>query len=404
MEALFYLFKVELFLLLLVLFTLVVNIFAPARIFKKKRWGWRLLCMEILALGVFTYVDIQPKDYPKTYLKHSSERFKGLSEEAAKNNFHIGTAVTNDAVILRNAKKYFNSITPENALKWGKLVGNDPHSYDFARADSIIDFALRNNLRTRGHVLVWGRAVDFFKSPDLRTVLQHVPEDQMPDTLRYFIKTNIQTLLSRYKGKIEQWDCVNEPLEVFGGDLHNNIYLQYLGKDYIAQSFRWAHEADPNVELYLNEQFDQYDSDKANSFLELAEELVVQGVPIHGVGIQAHAMFTVPDIESFRIFLKRIADLGLKIEITELDARLRLFNSYPDPYQAQGEFYENFCKACIENPACTGITVWGLSDKTDWYDQMGVFKLHMPNESTLFDKDMNAKPAYFGLLNSLNRR
>ncbi len=212
------------------------------------------------------------------------------------------------------------------------------------------------------------------------------------------IKNYVTTTLNRYRGKIMNWDCLNEPLNVFDGGFDKNIYYEYLGEDYIAQSFKWAHETDPNVELYLNEQFNQYDSDKAASFLRLVRKLVENNVPIHGVGIQAHAMFVVPEIEPLRKFLKEISDLGLKIEITELDARLRLFDEYEDPYQAQGDFYEKFVSACLENPAVQGITLWGTADNEDWYDSMGVFKLHQPNESLLFDKQLQPKPAYYGVL------
>ena len=165
-----------------------------------------------------------------------------------------------------------------------------------------------------------------------------------------------------------------------------------------------AQEVDPEVTLFLNEQFDQYDSEKANSFIKLVEELVKDNVPINGVGIQAHAMFTIPKIGPFREFIRKMAGLGLKVEITELDARLRLFDSHADPYLAQGRFFQEFSAACLENPACTGITVWGIFDGADWYDNMGVFRMHRPNKSTPFDTEMNAKPAYYGLLNAMQNQ
>ena len=95
--------------------------------------------------------------------------------------------------------------------------------------------------------------------------------------------------------------------------------------------------------------------------------------------------------------------MGLKIEITELDARLRLFDEYEDPYQAQGDFYEAFVSTCLENPAVQGITLWGIADIEDWYDNMPVFQLHQPNESLLFDKELLPKPAYYGVLNAINK-
>ena len=378
---------------------LLAALLIPSRVVNKK-WSWGLFVLQVLILIIATKLHIQPKEYPKLY-KGQSVEIISLAEVADRRDFFIGAAVTNDPEELELAKAHFNSITPDNALKWGNLVEDDDlGNYDFTKADPLVAFAVENNLRVRGHVLVWGRAADFFKNPDLRTILKNVPEEEMAFKLEGYIRNNIETLLERYRGKITQWDCVNEPLEVFEGGFDKNIFYEYLGKDYIAKAFRWAHEVDPEVELYLNEQFDQYDSEKAEFFLDFVEELVRDGVPIDGVGIQAHAMFTVPRIEPFKRFLKWISDLGLKVEVTELDARLRLFDGHDDPYQAQGEFYEAFVAACLENPSCTGVTLWGISDRHVWYDGMGVFKLHRPNEANLFDEDLVPKPAYQGIVNA----
>jgi len=402
MEALFYIFKLPIVLLVIAVVSFLVALMVPSRVLSKK-WRWGFFVLQIVVLVIVTWFHIQPKEYPKTYEGKYRELPK-LAELADRRDFFIGAAITIEPEELELVKGHFNSVTPDNALKWGRLVDHsDLVSYDFSEADALVDFATKNDLRVRGHVLVWGRAADFFKSPDLRSILKDVPEEDIPGKLEFYIKNNIETLLNRYRGKIAQWDCVNEPLEVFGGEFDTNIYYEYLGKDYIANAFRWAHEVDPEVELYLNEQFDQYDSEKADSFLKYLEELVEDGVPIHGVGIQAHAMFNVPKIEPFRKFLKAISDLGLKIEITELDARLRLFSGHDDPYQAQGDFYEAFVAACLENPSCSGVTIWGVSDRHSWYDGIGVFNLHRPNASNLFDEMLTPKPAYQGLVNALSK-
>jgi endo-1,4-beta-xylanase len=299
------------------------------------------------------------------------------------------------------AAKHFNSITPENDLKWGRLVSKDDvTAYDFSTADSIVDFAIKNGMRVRGHVLVWGRAIDFFHAPDLTELLKDLNEDQIQDTLNFLIHNNIKEVLTHFRGRIHTWDCVNEPLEVFNGKLDNNTLYKYLGKGYIANSFRWAHEVDPTVSLFLNEQFNTYDSEKAMAFLELCRELVEDDVPIHGVAIQAHAMFTIPELGAFTKFLSEIASMGLKIEIAEMDARLRLFANEEDPYQAQGDFYREFTRICLDNPAVQGITVWGINDP-GWYNNLGVFNWHRPNDPLLFDSKLNPKPSYFGMLEAL---
>jgi endo-1,4-beta-xylanase len=137
------------------------------------------------------------------------------------------------------------------------------------------------------------------------------------------------------------------------------------------------------------------------AFLDLCRELIEAGVPIHGVAIQAHAMFTIPELGAFRDFLQELSDLGLKIEIAEMDARLRLFAKEDDPYQAQGDFYKDFTRICLENPAVQGITVWGINDP-GWYNSLGVFNWHKPNNSVLLDNQLNPKPSYLGMLEALS--
>jgi endo-1,4-beta-xylanase len=225
-------------------------------------------------------------------------------------------------------------------------------------------------------------------------------EAKIRDTLEFLVYNNIETMLNHFRGRISTWDCVNEPLEVFNGQLDNNILCKYLGKEYIANSFRWAHEIDPSVTLFLNEQFNTYDSKKAKAFLELCKELIDDDVPIHGVGIQAHAMFTIPELDALRDFLEELRKMDLKIEITEMDARLRLFAKEEDPYQAQGSFFREFTSICLDNPAVEGITVWGINDP-GWYESLGVFSWHKPSDPLLFDTQLNPKPSYFGMLDAL---
>ena len=343
-----------------------------------------------------------PLEIELTYLNQAASNNTTLAKEANKRDFYVGAAVVNDSLFHHVAKEHFNSVTPENATKWGAVVSkNNVTEYDFSTADSIVNHAIEHGLRVRGHVLVWGRAIDFFHKPDLSEILEDLDEEEIRDTLEYLVYNNIETMLNHFRGRISTWDCVNEPLEVFNGKLDNNTLFKYLGKEYIANSFRWAHEIDPSVTLFLNEQFNTYDSKKAKAFLVLCRGLIEDNVPIHGVAIQAHAMFTVPELEAFREFLEELRKLDLKIEIAEMDARLRLFTHEEDPYQAQGDFFREFTRICLENPAVEGITVWGIIDYPGFYDGLGVFRWHKPNNPLLFDTQLNPKPSYFGMLDAL---
>jgi glyoxylase-like metal-dependent hydrolase (beta-lactamase superfamily II) len=185
------------------------------------------------------------------------------------------------------------------------------------------------------------------------------------------------------------------------GKLENNVYLKYLGEDYIARSFELAHSVDSDLKLILNENLLSYTDKTAKAFLALVKQLKENKVPIHGVGIQSH-IGSVRDTSIVELsnFIKSITDLGLEVEITELDARLKLFNGAEDPYEAQGKYYGRILKACLDNPLCKGLTFWGFSDNRSWEDSMSMF-FPKPNEPYMFDGDLNPKPAYFYVFKAL---
>jgi endo-1,4-beta-xylanase len=404
MKALTYIYLLQLILGGIFFLSLLTLLIFNKKLGGKRLLVWGLFGIEILLILLVFKIKARPLEIEATYLDQPKSLNTSLAIEATKRDFYVGTSTGNDSLFRHMAIKHFNSITPENDTKWGRVVSkNDPTAYNFDTADSIVDFAIENGLRVRGHVLVWGRALDFFKSPDLSAILEDLSEEEIRDTLQFLINNNIKTMLNHFRGRIFTWDCVNEPLNVFNGGLDENTLYKYLGREYIANSFRRAHEVDPTVTLFLNEQFNTYDSDKALAFLELCRELIEDDVPIHGVAIQAHAMFTIPELEAFRAFLEEIQGLGLKIEIAEMDVRLRLFANQEDPYKAQGDFYKAFTKICLDIPAVKGITVWGINDP-GWYNNLGVFNWHRPNDPLLFDRMLNPKPSYFGMLEALMER
>lgn len=404
MKALAYIYLLQVILVGIGFISLLALLIIRKRLGRRRRIAWGLFGIEILVILIVFVLKARPVEIDQSYLDENPGNSSTLVEQARKRDFYIGAAVNNDSIYYQVAKLHFNSVTPGKALKWGWLVPkNQVTEYDFSTADSIVDYACANGMRVRGHVLVWGRAIDFFLKPDLREILKGMGKEEIRDTLQYLIYNNIETVLNHYRGRISTWDCVNEPLNVFNGGFDKNILFQNLGREYIANSFRHAHKIDPSVSLFLNEQFNTYDSKKAMAFLDLCRELLEEGVPLHGVGIQAHSMFTVPELEAFREFLEQLREMGLKIEITELDARLRLFADEEDPYKAQGKFFMEFTRICLENPAVEGITIWGINDP-GWFDGLSVFNWHRPNNPLLFDKQLNPKPSYFGMLQALSEK
>ena len=174
----------------------------------------------------------------------------------------------------------FNSITPENYAKWRQLLVNDEiGNYDFSNADAIIDYALENGVRVRGHTLIWGKfsGRTYPKALDDRIANAADP----PAELRRVMREHIQIVMTHFQGRIPIWDVVNEPLSMDGVYLDKNIFLNTLGRSYIAESFRMAREADPSAQLFINEQFGNYTGELVELFFDLIEWLLEELSLIH---------------------------------------------------------------------------------------------------------------------------
>ena len=373
-------------------------------------WAWPLTMLSVLvslALASWVYL---PRSYTRGYESESRrtllaeairQRFQISQVDASLKGIHVGAAVRSTNQLYRSTtERLFTSVTPENALKLGSVLKHLPSNaltdeliYDFSAADIIVDEALAKGLRVRGHALVFGKLSDQFKSPDLERWLQRFPESERKAQLQALMQKHIETVIHHYKGRIDQWDVVNEVMQLFGrGDMEQNVFYRHLGAGYIAWALGVARGADPELKLYLNEQFNSYDDSRAQAFIQLVANLKQSGVPLDGVGIQGHHLFDTPSINSLQYFMESLANLGVTIEITELEARLRIFGSAADPYVAQGEHYRDVVKACLDVSACTGVTFWGYNDSISWMDELW-FLFPKPNEAYLLDAKNREKPA-----------
>lgn len=358
----------------------------------------------IIIFLVIILVFFSPRQYERKYLQRSEE-WKSLTfrQYADSLGFYIGTIPggtdISDPVFCNN----LNSVTPENSLKMGPLFRDKKiGEYDFTEADRIVNQALEKKLRVRGHTLVWGKQSDMFKNPDLRAWLKTFPESERSGRLKELVDNHIVTVLNHFRGRIHIWDCVNEPTSIGRpGRLDDNVFTKYLGGNYIEDAFRIAHSVDPALKLYLNEQINDYRGKQAEYFLELLRKLKKDGVPVAGVGLQSHILTRADTaITDLQDFMKKITDMGLEVELTEIDMRLRIFDAADDPYEAQGKYYARLIKACMENPACKGVTFWGFSDGWCWIDALPFPK---PNEPYLFDSELNPKPAFFEIYSLLRK-
>lgn len=365
----------------------------------RARW-WLLLLVEAAAILLIGRHWFSPREYPRTYAAQPAPATPPLAAQVAGTGFRVGVAVS-EPVLERNAeliRREFNSVTPENATKWRLLLRDGRlGAYDFALADRIVDRSRALGLRVRGHVLVWGH----MEIPDGLEESVGAATDPAA-ALREAIRHHIRTTLDHFRGRIDQWDVVNEPLSWTAAEMHGNVFQRTLGTAYIDHAFRCAREADPSVALYLNEQLWDYDGQRAMLFLQLLAELKQRGVPIDGIGIQGHVnMFPLPSHTSLRAYLDQIAALGFTVEFTEVDARLRLFDRAAEPYQAQGDYLGAMIRVARTHPACRGVTFWGLSDHRNWYDEQAPFKHLQPNAPLLWDETMRPKPAHAAVARAL---
>jgi endo-1,4-beta-xylanase len=211
------------------------------------------------------------------------------------------------------------------------------------------------------------------------------------------------TVVGRYAGRLAQWDVVNEPLALTSGDFDpENVFYRLLGEEYLDIGFLQAHSADPSADLFLNETFVEFVPAKFNALLALAQRMLDRGIPLHGIGLQGHFFFRAPDEGILLDQLQRIAAMGLKVEITELDIPLPLFAQSSDPLAAQAQAYEDVFNACLAVELCTGITVWGLDDASTWLDSFVLTAANAPNRPLLFDEALTAKPAYDSVVKVLS--
>lgn len=321
-----------------------------------------------------------------------------LREAAARAGIAIGAALEAGQATLADpagalVAAELSSVTPENAGKW-QTLSPAPGVYDFAGLDAIVAYAEAHALRVRGHTLVWGRS----NGPPawLEAALAATPDPAA--YLRALVREHAGTVVSRYAGRIESWDVVNEPLALFTGEPDPaSPYQRVLGTGFIGEAFHAARAADPTARLFLNEIFTEFRDAKFDGLVALLRDLLADGVPIDGVGLQGHFGFGAPDRADLTAKLGALAALGLDVEITELDLPMLLFESAADPLAAQAAAYADVFAACLAVARCTGITTWGVGDGDSWLDRAEIFSFFAPNRPLLFDASLAPKPAYFAV-------
>jgi endo-1,4-beta-xylanase len=305
----------------------------------------------------------------------------------------VGSAVQssllgNDALYFSTCARHFNYVTPENEMKWGSIE-RQQGSPDYSAADAIVAFAEAHGMRVKGHTLVWHQQV-----PDWVKGLS-TPE------LRIAFEDHIRSVAGRYRGRVAAWDVVNEAVAEDGSGLRDSLFLQKLGPGYIADAFRLAHDVDPQALLFYNDYGSEGLGRKSDRVYELVRSLLADGVPIQGVGLQMHVEAgTSPSAADVAQNMRRLADLGLLVNISEMDVQIRkLPGDRASRLDVQRRVYHDLVGVCVSEPRCQSVTLWGFTDAHSWIDSFFGADDPLP-----FDESYKAKPAFFGIQDAFLRR
>ncbi|MFG2652474.1 endo-1,4-beta-xylanase [Streptomyces sp. NPDC048436] len=309
-----------------------------------------------------------------------------LHELAAAQGKYFGSATDNpelpDAAYSAILGSEFGQITPGNSMKWDTTEPVQGQ-FDFAKGDVITDFAAQHGQTVRGHTLVW--------------------HSQLPGWVGALPSARVEAAMTRhvteeaahYRGEVTAWDVVNEPFNE-DGTFRSSPFYTAMGSDYIATALRAAHAADPDAELYLNDYNIEGLGAKSDAMYTLVKELLDEGVPLDGVGMQAHLAVQYGFPNQMRANMQRFADLGLDVAVTELDVRMEL-PADAAKTATQSSYYRQVVETCLAVERCIGITVWDYTDKYSWVPST------FPGQGSanLYDENLLPKPAHSAVRTAL---
>ncbi|WP_373847026.1 endo-1,4-beta-xylanase [Bacteroides heparinolyticus] len=332
-------------------------------------------------------------------------------KDALGDKFLIGTALNTrqssgqDTNAVKVVKKHFNAIVAENCMK-SEVLQPEEGRYDFRQADEFVKFGEDNGMTVTGHCLIWHSQCPrwFLVDKDGKNVSAEVLKQRM--------KEHITTVVSRYKGRILGWDVVNEAI-MEDGSYRKSKFYEILGEEFIPLAFQYAHEADPDAELYYND-YNMHEPGKRATVVKLVNDLKKRGLRIDAVGMQGHVGMDYPDLSEFEASMEAYAATGAKVMITEFDMSAlptisrsanvadrvdfekKTLNPYPDglPDSVSLEWnarMETFMNLFIKHADyVTRVTAWGVSDRDSWKNN---FPMRGRTDYPLFfDREYRPKP------------
>ena len=364
--------------------------------------SWLLTRRSAICLGIGTLTSIGVLAKSKVLNNQARDLNvvgeASLKERAAAKGLIYGAAakyrtLSSDAEFAAGFPQECALLVAENELKWQNLH-TSMTSFDFIQGDWLAEFARTHDMLFRGHTLVWHNALPkWFKDKVNRQNAEEI------------LINHIETVVGQYTGKMHSWDVVNEavyPTDGRADGLRNSPWLKLLDSDYIELAFHAAREADPQALLVYNDNGLWPDTPKGKAkkaaVLKLLERLKSRGTPVQALGMQCHLRGDLMDLvnpKKLRAFLADVADLDLKIMITELDVR---DHKLPEDINVRDRLvakaYEDFLSVALDEPAVIAVMTWGLSDRDTWLSRYSPRQDGLPVRPLPLDEQLNRKLAW----------
>jgi endo-1,4-beta-xylanase len=344
-------------------------------------------------------------------------------KDALAGKFYIGSALSvgqvdgKDSASMDIVLKHFNTITAENCMK-SALIQPREGEFSFENADKFVEFGEKHGMHIVGHTLIWhSQAPRWFFTDSLGN-------DVTREVLVERMKTHIHTVVGRYKGRVHGWDVVNEAIENDGSWRKTKFY-EIIGEDYIDLAFQFAHEADPDAELYYND-YSMADAGRRDAVVRMVNDLKGRGIKIDGIGLQGHFLMNYPSVEEYEKTLVAFGETGAKLMITELDMTVLQmpgqnrganvgdqaeYQAAMNPYAAglpdsvatvwndrMEAFFDLFLK---HSDKITRVTLWGVTDNHSWKNNWPV--RGRTDYPLLWDRNYQPKPVVGAIVEAASK-
>ncbi len=340
-----------------------------------------------------------------------------------KKHFYVGAAINrlhfngNDTVASELVKAQFNTITAANDMKWERIHPK-PNQYNFTRADEFVKFGEANKMKIIGHCMVWHAQTPNWVFQD---------STGQPITRKALLarmKDHIFTIMTRYKGRIQGYDIVNEALSE-DGSYRQSPWYKIIGEDYIEKAFQYAAEADPKAELYYND-YNIENPRKREGAIRIIKNLQAKGIKVNNIGIQGHYHLDSPSLKNVEESIVAFNKLGVQVDFTELDINVLPkpenhsganigdqfeYTEAMDPYKqgmpeaAQDELakrYADLFKIFVKHSdKVDRVTFWGVNDKDSWLNGWPI--PGRTNYPLIFDRNNQPKKAFFSIIETAKK-